>query len=78
MRPREGHRGHLKGRMMFLWSYLYDGTLHPLAFGTLSSGSHGFWVLFDEEDTSDSLFPRTSEDSLFFLTLFSCFSLSAK
>ena len=42
MRPREGHRGHLKGRMMFLWSHLYDGTLHPLAFGTLSSGSHSF------------------------------------
>ena len=59
MRPREGHKGHLKGRMMFLWSHLYDGTLHPLAFGTGSSGSHGFWVLFDEEDTSDSLFPRT-------------------
>ena len=59
MRPREGHRGHLKGRMMFLWSHLFDGTLHPLAFGTVSSSSHGFWVLFDEEDTSDSLFPRT-------------------
>lgn len=66
-------------RMMFLWSHLYDGTLHPLAFGTLSSGPYGFWVLFDEEDTSDSLFPRTSKDSKVFLTLFSCvLSLSAK
>ena len=42
MRPREGHRGHLKGRMMFLWSYLYDGILHPLAFGTVSSEPHVF------------------------------------
>ena len=53
--------GHLQGCNMFLRSHLYE-IMHPLTLGILPSSSHVFWVLFDEVDICDSLFPRTYWD----------------